>query len=114
MAASWGLVSLTEMIGSLGGIDHPSDVPTSARGNSALLTPTGIDTSPGFAHIEILSQSGSPREMAANLFAAMRRLDGGPYHCIYAQRLSEGLEELPDSLGRDLPFEGTRPRGAVV
>ena len=47
---------------------------------------------PGFGAVEVLSWSGDLREAAANVFAALRRLDEGPWTELYAELLpQEGL-----------------------
>ncbi|MEI7773613.1 MAG: L-threonylcarbamoyladenylate synthase [Verrucomicrobiota bacterium] len=46
----------------------------------------------GFGAVEVLSASGDLREAAANVFAALRRLDEGPWTVLYAELLpQEGL-----------------------
>lgn len=47
----------------------------------------------GFAATEVLSSTGDPVEAAANLFAALHRLDAGEVEAIYAERIA------PDGLG---------------
>ena len=50
---------------------------------------TGTDVSAGDAAVEILSASGDLREAAANLFAALHRLDSLNLSVIYAQSVPE-------------------------
>ena len=52
-----------------------TDAPPTANERSGVLALTHPDDAASFAAVEVLSESGSLREAAANLFAAMRRLD---------------------------------------
>ena len=56
----------------------------------------------GFGAVEVLSASGDLREAAANVFAALRRLDEGPWMQLYAELLpEEGLgAAVNERLGR--------------
>jgi L-threonylcarbamoyladenylate synthase len=73
-------------------------VPVGARAEAALLLvvpPPGAPVPPsGFRHIEVLAPDGDLCTAAANLFAALRRLERGPYRHIYAVEIS------PTGLGR--------------
>jgi len=52
-------------------------------------TPPAPDAFAGIAAVEMLSTTGSLREAAANLFAAMRRLDAADLDLILAQRVPD-------------------------
>jgi L-threonylcarbamoyladenylate synthase len=64
-------------------------VPARERAAAALLLPSPDPGAQGFGHVEVLSPSGDLREAAARLFAALRRLDDGPYDRIYAVPAAE-------------------------
>lgn len=69
--------------------DEVACPPTGKR--TGLLTP-GPATRDGFAAVEVLSESGSLPEAAANLFAAMRRLDAAGLDLIIAvAAVNEGI-----------------------
>jgi L-threonylcarbamoyladenylate synthase len=70
-------------------IASPGEVPVEARSGAALLLAKPVDDIAGFAHVEVLSETGDVAEAAVNLFAAMRRLDAGGYSRIYAVAVSE-------------------------
>jgi L-threonylcarbamoyladenylate synthase len=59
------------------------------RGRVGLLSLTPPISPTGFAVVEVLSATGDLREAAANLFAAMRRMDSMGLDCIVAQPLPE-------------------------
>jgi L-threonylcarbamoyladenylate synthase len=63
-------------------------VPLVARANAALLT-ASESSGAGFAHVEVLARDGDLVAAAANLFAALRRLDAGAYQHIYAVAVPE-------------------------
>jgi L-threonylcarbamoyladenylate synthase len=48
-----------------------------------------VEDSQPFAHIEVLAPNGDLHLAAANLFAALRRLDGAGYARIYALAIPE-------------------------
>lgn len=61
-------------------------------GRVGLLALAPLGEASGFAAVEVLSPSGNLREAAANLFAAMRKLDAMRLDAIYAQPVpDEGL-----------------------
>ena len=64
-------------------------VPIAAKGRLGLLCLTRPAECQGFAAIEILSDSGDLREAAANLFAALRRLDALGLDLIVARPVPE-------------------------
>ncbi len=66
-------------------VDSAGDVP-SAAGNGFLGFQSG---SIGFSAVEILSPTGDLVEAAANLFAALHRLDAAPVRTIYAEKIPE-------------------------
>jgi L-threonylcarbamoyladenylate synthase len=78
------------------------EIDAAARADAALLVVSPIEDRTGFAHIEILSPSGDLHLAAANLFAALRRLDGAGYARIFAVSIPErGLgRALMDRLRR--------------
>jgi L-threonylcarbamoyladenylate synthase len=67
-------------------VDDWSDVKPAA---SAALAFRRVPEASLFAAIEVLSPGGSLREAAANLFAALRRLDASGARTIYAERVPE-------------------------
>jgi L-threonylcarbamoyladenylate synthase len=67
--------------------DQPLTLPPNQR--YGLLTLQPADDSERFAAIEVLSASGSMREAASNLFAALRRLDAAKLHGIVARPVPE-------------------------
>ena len=56
-------------------LDLVRDLPASAGEKTGLLAWRPVERADGFAAVEVLSVSADPREAAANLYAAMRRLD---------------------------------------
>jgi L-threonylcarbamoyladenylate synthase len=70
-------------------VDALHDVPLAERAGAALLLPMPMAGTDGFAHVETLSADGALTAMAANLFAALRRLDGGSYGRVYAVAVPE-------------------------
>ncbi|MGH8048107.1 MAG: L-threonylcarbamoyladenylate synthase [Chthoniobacterales bacterium] len=56
-------------------LDIVEDLSGTVRENTALLAWHPVSDVTGFSAVEILSQAGDPHEAAANLYAAMRRLD---------------------------------------
>jgi L-threonylcarbamoyladenylate synthase len=70
-------------------IDSPADVPVEQRRHAALLLFAPLADAAGFARTEVLSATGDPHEAAANLFAALHRLDASDCDRIYAARVSE-------------------------
>jgi L-threonylcarbamoyladenylate synthase len=70
-------------------IDWPAEVPLERRRRSAILVFAPRSDATGFARTEVLSESGDPRQAAANLFAALHRLDASGCDRIYAVRTSE-------------------------
>jgi L-threonylcarbamoyladenylate synthase len=54
-----------------------------------LLAFQGTNNTPRYQHVEVLSKEGDLREAAANLFAAIRRLDGSNLDLIVAEPISE-------------------------
>jgi L-threonylcarbamoyladenylate synthase len=70
-------------------VASPGEVPTSERAAAALLLPRPHDDEHGFAHVETLSDDGALTTVAANLFAALRRLDAGGYARIAAVAVPE-------------------------
>jgi L-threonylcarbamoyladenylate synthase len=65
-------------------IAGPGSVDRTRRG---LITFTTPDASTGYRLIEVLSPGGDLREAAANLFAAMHRLDAAGLEAIDAERV---------------------------
>ena len=65
------------------------EVPRTERAGAALLLPAPDADAAGFAHVETLSTDGALTAVAANLFAALRRLDAGGYARVYAVALPE-------------------------
>jgi len=59
----------------LGLVRDPDEIPPVRRAETGLLLPSADRLPGGFPCVEILSETGNLREMAANLFGAMRRLD---------------------------------------
>lgn len=70
-------------------IDSPREVPEKERAAAALLLPAPHPDATGFAHVELLSDGGDLTTVAANLFAALRRLDEASYARLYAVRVPE-------------------------
>ena len=70
-------------------VKSPSEVPPIARSGAALLLPQPDTDIAGFAHVEVLSSTGAMTTVAANLFAAMRRLDQGGFGRIFAVAVPE-------------------------
>ena len=70
-------------------VDSVGEIPAAARTGAALLLPMPAAGTDGFAHVETLSADGAPTAVAANLFAALRRLDGGAYARVYAVAVPE-------------------------
>jgi len=66
-----------------------ADIPLAARGAAALLLPFPSVEISGFARVETLADREDLRQVAANLFAALRRLDTGTYARIYAVGVPE-------------------------
>jgi L-threonylcarbamoyladenylate synthase len=56
-------------------LDIVDDLSGAARENAGLLAWHRVSDMAGFAEVELLSATGEPREVAANLYAGMRRLD---------------------------------------
>ncbi len=83
-------------------ISAAGDVPVADRAGAALLLPAADPDIKGFAHVEPLSDHGDMPTVAANLFAALRRLDAGPYRTLYAVCVPEhGLgQAIMDRLRR--------------
>lgn len=65
-------------------VDAAAAVPARERAAAALLLASPDPRALGFGRVEVLSARGDLREAAAALFAALRRLDGGPFERIYA------------------------------
>jgi L-threonylcarbamoyladenylate synthase len=65
------------------------EIAAADRAGAALLAVAPLDGAAGFAHVEILAPDGDLHRAAANLFAALRRLDGGGYARIYAVSIPE-------------------------
>lgn len=65
-------------------VDKVSGIPKGKRVGLLIFEPTNIE---GFTAVEVLSQSGSLAEAAANLFAAMRRLDEADLELIVAAQV---------------------------
>jgi len=70
-------------------VARPEDVPASERTDTALLLPWPDPAAHGFAHVELLSADGALTSVAANLFAALRRLDAGAHRRIVAVAVPE-------------------------
>lgn len=66
-----------------------ADIPSNLRPAAALLTPTRRDGADGFKHVEVLADRNDLATMAANLFAALRRLDSSSFTRIYAIAVEE-------------------------
>jgi L-threonylcarbamoyladenylate synthase len=64
-------------------------VPLDVRRDAALLTVFPIANVSGFRHVEILAADGDLTTAAANLFAALRRLDASGYGRIFATTVPE-------------------------
>jgi L-threonylcarbamoyladenylate synthase len=71
-----------------------ADVPSGERATAALLTLTPAAEASSFAACEVLDPGGDLHRAAANLFAAMRRLDAGGYRRIFAVAVA------PHGIGR--------------
>src|SRR5262249_31391782 len=68
-------------------IDAATDVPVADRAGCALLACMPIDgDTNGFAHVETLAD-GDLLIAATRLFAALRSLDAGGFHRVYAVRV---------------------------
>ena len=67
----------------------PSDIPAAERAAAALLLPRPDADAHGFARVEVLSHDGALTTVAANLFAALRRIDAGGYGRIFAVAVPE-------------------------
>jgi L-threonylcarbamoyladenylate synthase len=65
------------------------DVPPAERADAALLLPYPAGAVTGFARVEVLSTDGALTTVAANLFAALRRLDDAGCARIYAVAVPE-------------------------
>jgi L-threonylcarbamoyladenylate synthase len=65
------------------------DVSASLRAHAALLLPQPDPDSEGFAHVELLSRDGDITTIAANLFAALHRIDSGEFARIFALPVAE-------------------------
>jgi L-threonylcarbamoyladenylate synthase len=63
--------------------------PTPGPGRAGLLCLTPPDAREGWAHVEVLSPTGDLAEAAANLFAALRRLDAAGLEHIFATPVPE-------------------------
>jgi L-threonylcarbamoyladenylate synthase len=70
-------------------VASPGQVPLMARSGAALLLPQPDPDTHGFARVEVLSTDADPTSIAANLFAAMRRLDVGGFGRIFAVAVPE-------------------------
>lgn len=70
-------------------VESPGAVPERERRGAALLLVQPAGYPPGFAHVEVLAEDGALRRAAANLFAALRRLDAGGFARIYAVAIPE-------------------------
>jgi L-threonylcarbamoyladenylate synthase len=70
-------------------VDSPGQIAVAERAGIALLLPQPDADTSGFAHVEVLSSDGQPTTMAANLFAALRRLDDANYARIVAVAVPE-------------------------
>lgn len=64
-------------------------VPSAARRSTGLLAPSRGDVIGGFALVEVLSEDGALATVAANLFAAMRRLDAASIDRIVAVAVAD-------------------------
>ena len=71
------------LVGSVAGI------PPTARAHAALLACTPVADVSGFAHVEVLAGEGELRRAAADLFAALRRLDASGYTRLFAVAVPE-------------------------
>jgi L-threonylcarbamoyladenylate synthase len=65
------------------------EIPVAERTGAALLLPAPDAHAAGFAHVETLSTNGALTSVAANLFAALRRLDAAGYTRVYAVAVPE-------------------------
>ncbi len=70
-------------------VESPAAVPERDRCGAALLLVQPTAYPPGFARVEVLAEDGELRRAAANLFAALRRLDAGGFTRIYAVAIPE-------------------------
>ena len=70
-------------------IDAPGQIPRAERTGVALLLARPDADTVGFAHVEVLSSDGQLTTVAANLFAALRRLDDGGFARIVAVAIPE-------------------------
>lgn len=70
-------------------VASPGQIPTGSRGDTALLLPRPDPDSGGFAHVEVLSLDGALPTVAANLFAALRRVDDRGFARIVAVAVPE-------------------------
>jgi L-threonylcarbamoyladenylate synthase len=65
-------------------VASPRQIAPAERAGVALLLPQPSADSSGFAHVEVLSRDGELTTVAANLFAALRRLDDAGFERIVA------------------------------
>jgi L-threonylcarbamoyladenylate synthase len=65
------------------------EIPVADRAGAALLAVTPVEDTAAFAHVEVLAQKGDLHLAAANLFAALRRLDGSGHARIFAVAIPE-------------------------
>jgi len=70
-------------------IDSPSEVAAIERPRSSILVLDRSADVSGFASVEALSEKGDLGEAAANLFAALHRLDASGCEILYAVRVPE-------------------------
>ena len=70
-------------------LDIVEALPVTPRENHGLLAWHPVSGAAGFAAVEVLSASGDPREVAANLYAGMRRLDARGLDRILALSMPE-------------------------
>jgi L-threonylcarbamoyladenylate synthase len=70
-------------------VGSAAEVPLANRAGAALLALAPVEDTDGFARVEILAADGDLHRAAANLFAALRRLDAATFTRIYALRVPE-------------------------
>lgn len=70
-------------------VGRAADVPPAERPTAGLLLPRPDTAAIGFARVEVLSQEGDLAQAAANLFAALRRLDAAGCPWLYAVAVPE-------------------------
>jgi len=70
-------------------VASPGQIAPAERAGVALLLPQPSADSSGFAHVEVLSPDGQLGTVAANLFAALRRLDDAGFERIVAVAIPE-------------------------